>query len=162
MRLMTLLNKDSQITSNYYGLYNPYPANVRARGEIFDGGIFYIDNFKLRDISAESNLNQTTGITCKTAFKKKILPVAISLDIYSEQELDNKLNMRGKLKQAIISEIRKIQEKELDPWKYNQLNDLDRYTLLKLLYFAKLKKPALCKELYQWYKDNNLLVINVR
>ena len=147
--------------SEFYGLYNPYPDGPRARGEILDGNEFYIDNFKLREIKPNTNLNQTTGIVCKTSYKKNILPIVVSIDIYTQVELEDMTGTSNKNIQTIITDIQKVAEKEYLPWKFDQLGDLDRYTLLKLLYFGKLKKPGLCKLLYTWYKANNLLVVSI-
>lgn len=146
--------------SNFYAIYNPTLDTAKTKTGIdIDGQVFYVDNFKLRDISGNVNLNQNTGIVCKTAKKKDIIPIVLSLNMLTERQLMNELNVNNNT--DLIKEFTPKLMKEIEPYTKEQIKQMDRYSLLKLLYFGPMKKPKICTELYKWYKQNNLLVINI-
>lgn len=147
--------------TNYYGIYNPVQNIIRSStARMIDGLPFYEENFKLRDISRPERLTQNTGISCKTAFKKQLIPIILSMDTFTESDLRQKLGVGSANKERLLSKftpdlLKKIEMKRPD------LNNFTTYNLLKLLYYGPQSKGDICQDIYKYFKSKDLLVVDI-
>ena len=142
--------------TNSYGIYSFINKNINTKNpEYIDGVPFYIDNFKYRDISNPDKMTLTTGIVCKTMTLIQLLKLSEKMDLSEYIPDENITSVPDSVLKKITSKRSELENIKLE------LENGDNNTILKYNYYGSNPKKVIIKDMYQYYKKNNLLVWDI-
>ena len=148
-----IVNRYANITG-HYGIYNNSKEKINVKTFLnVDGEEFHIDNFKIRDISNAKKLTSTTGIVCKSALKRKLIKLAMKMDL-SKYIISNTDYKREDFTTKSLKDVGyDLLVEEMGELKQSDIN--------KLYYYGKEQKSVLIIDIYRYYKEQELLVMEI-
>ena len=142
--------------TNSYGIYSVINKNINTKNpDYIDGVPFYIDNFKYRDISNPDKMTLTTGIVCKTMTLVQLLKLSDKMDLSEYIPHENITSVSDKVLKNITTKSTEVKNIKLE------LERGGNDKILKYNYYGSNLKKVLIKDIYRYYKQNNLLIWDI-